>query len=277
VNEYSSFNTTLFSELFEKNILTKRQMKEFKEAYLLQANIELKRQRAEEVEEADDSDGPNLRNSLYEQANDKLLEYASILLPFYEKDARVRALIDDMMQTGNPYIETRILVSMVGRGMPVSTEQLQARAEDVRTRFTLYRGLKKLDRLDLYPSEFLSLQSILDAKLWHEYLFENDSTDLTLIETLYIPARGIDAGQYAVYKGARKDYRNEKEHYLFISGPMEVLEDGTVDIQHARGRRLKRIDNEERMEEMIEDAIRDITYAGRKRYRKKGSDGYDFF
>ena len=117
----------------------------------------------------------------------------------------------------------------------------------------------------------------MDATLWSEYLFENDTVDVELLQTIYIPALGSDGGEYALYKGARKDYRDEKEWFLFISGPFHVLEDDTVDIEHARGRRLKRIDNDERIDEMMNDIIRDITYAKRKRYRKKDSGGYDIF
>lgn len=277
VEEYYGFNTRLFSEMFSEDVLSKKQRKAFKDTYLLQASIELKRQRADEVEAADEDDGPNLRESLQEQANEELLHYAAILLPWYEKDSRVQMLIDGIMDTDNPFLETTILVAMVKRGMPVDQARMDARAKDVRTRFALYEGLQYIDRLDLFTAKYLNLASIMDATLWSEYLFENDTADVELLQTIYIPALGSDGGEYALYKGARKDYRDEKEWFLFISGPFHVLDDGTVDIEHARGRRLKRIDNDERIDEMLKDIIRDITYAKRKRYRKKDAGGYDLF
>lgn len=271
IDEYEGHNMRLAARLMNEDIIKPRDLKKYRKGYTLQARIELKRQRADE--EGDD-DGYLNKDKRYGDVNYDLVNYARILHPWCDKDPQVRDYIDGVLNTKNNFLHIRMSTLLASKGKTVNDTVWEHFAENHRTRFYLYETLERANLLSKFPEKYLTQESMVEACLWDDYTFESDTADVAFLRKEYVDAKGEEAGLYYFFKGTKKDYRDEKDWYLYVVGP-QPQDLSRVDVEVLDARQLKRIDNDERIDEMIEDAIRDIEFSGRERYRKKSS-GYEF-
>ncbi|MGB1039541.1 MAG: TraB/GumN family protein [Flavobacteriales bacterium] len=152
--------------------------KEYKQI-LREAKIELKKQiSSEQTSQAKEEDNSSYYYSNYKnQGNYKLVRYARLLMPYYKKPA-VKEFFTKMKKVQDYEVQTNINCMLVSRGVSVDPSIWNHLAEDVVNKVYLYRNLKEIGKLELFPKEHLSQEMICKSILYDRgFNFKKDSLE----------------------------------------------------------------------------------------------------
>jgi hypothetical protein len=97
--------------------------------------------------------------------NDKLRLYAKLLLPFWEINANIPPLFQQMLRSGDKKLKYTTLLLMIKENKLVSDSVLNDFASMDDYRYTLYSDLKEIDKLKLFPVKFNNKIDLARSKL----------------------------------------------------------------------------------------------------------------
>lgn len=183
----------------------------------------------------------NYKETLYRQADKALI---SLKLPDEEHDwysdhvlIRLLAKLKDpganqrvrkFLLQSNMSLKSTAAIALLKAGQPVESAELLKLAADREHRIGLYHELRDLQKIALFPKQYLTQQALAESELYTYVSDENEVKKMTLI-----------GERVAVYKGARKkfylyridmSYEEEKNSKLGIAGPYN-LKPGTLETE----------------------------------------------
>lgn len=267
IPEYRSLNLELAAACAEAGIDVPRRGRRMRNDWLEGANVELLRQQAhdEAMAQAEPIEQLDYRDRLKET---QLLDYIQVLRPYAKRCKSVREFYTEALQTTNPLFRLETLARMTATGIVPDTVNWESWALDPRMRTATRRVLDTWLPETPWPDALRESAMRAVGELHATYIFEDVSKDVEMLREVTIATGDDRSGTYVFFKGTREDFRGEKEWHLFVVGPIQ-------DESQPNVRRITRLDQPDRPEQAIDDAITDIRYAGRKRYRRKSS-GYRF-
>jgi uncharacterized protein YbaP (TraB family) len=174
LDDYKWKTMRLLARMIDSNLVKSQDYEIYFSKFFIEAKQELKKQSISEKrklikraanknlkddEEDDDDDKSD------DYGNDKLGLYAKLLLPFWDKNVNVPDLLQQMMKSGDKKLKYAIMILLLRNNKPVADSTLNYFAAMDDYRYTLYRDLKKIDRLKVFPVKYDNKTDLAKSKL----------------------------------------------------------------------------------------------------------------
>lgn len=253
----------------ERKIKPKRYSKRLK-TIVDEAKLELKRQISYEQSELAEESSSYYYSSYKNEGNKKLVQFATILLPFYEK-AEVQDFFNRLSRVKDYEVQTDVACQKINWKISVSSDQWLALAKDPINRSYLYRKLNQLDRLDLFPEEFKNQELMAKAILYrNDFNFSSDS--LAFLDVKYVETRMGDGYVYFFKSKTSRD----KEWGLDYIG-LQPSDKDEVSVNDTFLKKGIDLPKDKAVEEVIKEVIKEIEISGHPRATEKEDNYYSLF
>jgi len=202
---YYRITLTVIDQLVNAGMLTAEDLLPSTQILLKKAEEELKR---------DDEDGDG-------RESQRALVHLLALL----QGSAVDALLENYAATAAPASRLDAVLALLRRGKPVDPKYLAVIAADRSVRSPLYRNLKSMGRLALFPAKYATQQSLAESDVCAVALEMNRVPEMSFIGEKVIEYEGRKQKFY-LYKLVFNDTESGETH-LGIAGPY-ALKDGAV-------------------------------------------------
>lgn len=172
----------LLARMVDSNLVAKKDYNVWFNKFLLEAKLELKKQviaeKKKAIKKAEDSKIE--KNAIYttydrdevkDKGNDELSVYATLLLPYRDKNAAVQTFFQQLLESGDDELKynTMLLLLRKGNEIPDSLPAYFAALDNYR--YELYSDLKEINRSEKFPGQYnnhldLAKSKLLDSKLY---------------------------------------------------------------------------------------------------------------
>ncbi|MCE3282822.1 MAG: TraB/GumN family protein, partial [Chitinophagaceae bacterium] len=161
LEDYESTVMNLLITAVDSGYLKKEQYKQFYNRFLLEAKQLAKKQIAMEEKRAidkassedEDEDNYNYYGSNEDNGNQKLVDYAVLLMPFWDHE-EVRAFFDKLHLSKDKRLKFDMALLMLRNRKPVADSSIQQIAAQDNYRISLYRELEDQKLLDKFPANY---------------------------------------------------------------------------------------------------------------------------
>ena len=179
LQDYKSSIMKLLGEMVDSNLVKPKDYDMYFSKFMIEAKQELKKQSIAEKKKAidkaeDDKDEKKITsyysdNDENDSGNDDLSLYATLLLPYWETNATVQPLIQQMLRSNDKQIKYSTMLLMLKNSKPYPDSLLRYFGSLEDYRYGLYKELKEIKRLDKFPALYnnhldLGKSSLLDKK-----------------------------------------------------------------------------------------------------------------
>lgn len=274
VEEYKKPIYDLLLRAIDSNEMKPKVLKKEYKQLLREAKIELKSQiSSEQTAQGKQAKKKYYYTSYKNQGNYDLLRYGRILMPFYSKPA-VREFFDKTNRVQDYQVRTDLACLKLMNSIPVEEKEWLYLSQDVINKEYLYNKLKKLNRLELFPSEELSQESICKSILYTRgFDFLKDSVEL--IKKVEVEVKGEKGMVYFFKSKGEKDDFWELDYI-----GLQPSDSSKINLDHLFKKKGERISTDKNIEELIEEKLREIRIIGHPRADESGNSyggGYDYF
>ena len=183
IDDYKDKITSLLVKLVDSNRLAANDYETYFNKILFDAKIALKKQLLKDEKKVQDElskeeDEKNDYNKYGSHSgNDKLVDYAVLLLPFYEKNAAVPKYIDKLWHVKDDQIKFDLMFTMLAKNKPLPDTMINYFAGVEERRGTLYYRLSKLKKDSLFPAKYKVQEVMAKAFLYANIDAEDKNED----------------------------------------------------------------------------------------------------
>lgn len=170
--DYKEPITSLLAELLDSGLLKAKDYEAYFPGILFDAKLALKKQKMREeklleeelkkaAKDADNADAAlalvrNYRRDYDDEGGDEaadneVLNYAPLLMPYYDKDAFVPRYFSKLLQSKDRDLQLKALVLLLKHNKPLPDTLFNWFAASDKYRFSCYKQLEKINRLDKFP------------------------------------------------------------------------------------------------------------------------------
>ena len=174
LDDYKWKTMRLLGRMIDSNLVKPQDYEIYFSKFFIEAKQELRKQSISEKrklikkaasknlknEDEDDNDDKN-----DDLGNEKLGLYAKLLLPFWDSNANVLNLFQQMMKFDDKKLKYAIMLLLIRNNKPVADSTLNYFAAMDDYRYNLYRDLRKMDRLKLFPVKYDNKTDLAKSKL----------------------------------------------------------------------------------------------------------------
>jgi hypothetical protein len=211
IDDYKDEVMSLLVALVDSNLLSGKDYKDFYTSIYFDAKIALKKQQAKDENrmkiQSKQDDGNDDDNSEVEERNSpdyKLDEFATLLMPYYEKEKSVKKFIEKLLNSKDQRAQLTAVAALLKNNKTVPDSILTSIASNDKFRATLYSALKDINRENRFPLADKKQQLIARSLLFVNGSFSKiDSIEFVSSRTA---TYGINTGIVYFYK-----YRVKKE------------------------------------------------------------------
>ncbi len=157
INDYEQPVLELLGDLVDSNLVSAKDYEQYSQGFLIEARQLLKKQLIREknrsIERAQEEEEDRARfDQQDDYGNSQLSLYATILMPFWEKNPAVPALFNQLLASNDKKLKysTTMLMLRHNKKTPDSLLKYFAGLDDYR--YFLYRSLKSMNRLKQFPA-----------------------------------------------------------------------------------------------------------------------------
>ncbi len=159
INDYEQPMMELLGDLIDSNLVKANDYEQYSSRFLIEARQLLKKQmireksRSIERAQEDEEDGERY-NQQDDYGNSQLSLYATLLMPFWDKNPAVPALFNQLLSSNDKKLKysTTMLMLRHGKKTPDSLLKYFASLDDYR--YYLYRSLKAQNKQHLFPAGY---------------------------------------------------------------------------------------------------------------------------
>jgi hypothetical protein len=180
LDDYENPVMNLLGQLIDSNLVQTKDYDTYFNKFLLEAKQELKKQSIAEKKKAiakAEGDKTSTKPSYLldteesDPGNDDLSLYATLLLPYADKNAMVPALVQQMLRSNDKRLKYNTLVMLIKNNRPYPDSLLTYFASLPEYRYELYTDLKIHGKQDRFPAKFnnhqdLGLSSLLNSNIY---------------------------------------------------------------------------------------------------------------
>ncbi|MBS1575345.1 MAG: TraB/GumN family protein [Bacteroidetes bacterium] len=172
----------LLARMVDSNLVATRDYSRWLNKFLLEAKLELKKQLIAEkkkaIKKAEDSrmERPSVYSAYdkledKDKGNDDLSIYATLLLPYRDKNASVQTLFQQLLQSGDDELKYSIMFLLLRNNKEIPDSLPAYFAAKEKYRYELYSDLKEISRSEKFPDKYnnhldLAKSKLLDTKLY---------------------------------------------------------------------------------------------------------------
>ncbi len=252
ISKYRFKIIDILASQVDSNIINPKVYKKKVPQLLREAKIVLKEQISEE--QSKQSEGESSYRSYYSknyknETNDLLVNYAKILMPYYQKNKKVQAFIEKIGLLQNFDIRTKVFALQQYKYGDVDSQVWEILAKDEVNLSVLYKVMKDYNISDLFPKEYKKQHLIAQSLLLDKGVdFEKDSV-------IYLGKRYVNTGykQGWVYFFKTKKENNDNWQLNYIGFQPENIDEISLNKNIVRRRSF--IDKAEKMDDLIDEKI----------------------
>lgn len=177
LEDYKTSMMRLLGRMVDSNLVKPKDYDMYFSKFLIEAKQELKKQSIAEkrkaIEKAEESKEEK-KNSSYDEdendyGNDDLALYATLLLPYWESNAAVQPVIQQMLRSNDKRLKYNTMMLLLRNNKPYPDSLLTFFAKMDEYRYELYSDLKDMKKTDKFPAEYnthlqLGRSALLDSK-----------------------------------------------------------------------------------------------------------------
>lgn len=271
VQDYRSPTYRLLSSMIRKDAIKGKSYKKQYKQILREAKIELKSQISYEQSEQGKKKGRYYYSSYKNKGNDLLVNYSTLLIPFYKKSA-VQEYFLKLQKVQDYIVQTDIYCLLASKGLNVPQGIWGKLAEDNTNRNYLYKRLKYYNLLDLYPQQYKT-QKLMVESLLYDKSFDIEKDSMQFVNKFEITVQNKTGYVYFYKSKGEKDDDWELD-YVGLQ-PSDTTEVNTSKFIREKG---IEIEKHKTIDEIIEDELESIQLEGHKRAKKRSSgNNYGWF
>ena len=179
LEDYKNNMISLLGQMVDSNLVKPKDYDMYFSKFLIEAKQELKKQAISEkkkaIEKAEEGKEDKKPFSTYDNddekdyGNDDLSLYATLLLPYWEINANVQPLIQQMLKSNDKKLKYSTSILLLRNNKPYPDSMLNYFGSLDDYRYKLYTDLKELKKLDKFPALYnnhldLGRSALLDKK-----------------------------------------------------------------------------------------------------------------
>jgi uncharacterized protein YbaP (TraB family) len=278
INDYEKPMINLLQILVDSNMVAGDSYKTYLSKLLIETKQELKKQVILEkthlinLAQKDPSEreiGLNADKNEKDDGNRRLQTYATLLMPFYDKDVAVAQIFEQLLRSKDKRLKFNIAILMLQKNKSIPDTMIHFYASSDIYRYQLYKELKKMKRSDLFPSKFNNHISLAKSELMS--LNSYDVPDSLVFLAAYpLRYKGKDAQVYFFR------YRKKKDDLIwkFATVGLIPMAQGSYEFEKLDNEELEdfnfselsstRFDPYESLQEQIKKIIKRLVYSKRK-------------
>ena len=268
VDEYRAPTYRLLSSMVRKNKIKGKDYKKHYKQILREAKIELKSQISYEQAEQGKKKGRYYYSSYKNKGNDLLVNYTTLLMPFYKKSA-VQDYFLKLKKVQDYIVRTDIYVLLADRGIDVPSSVWEELAADNTNRNYLYKRLEKYELLNLFPSKYKT-QNLMVESLLYDKGFDVEKDSMEFVNKFEITVQNKTGYVYFYKSKGEKDDDWELD-YVGLQ-PSDTTQVNTSKFIREKG---IEIEKHKTINEIIEEELESIQLEGHYRAKKRSS-GNDY-
>ncbi len=236
LNDYKEKITNLLVKLVDSNRLGANDYETYFSKILFDARIALKKQLLKDEKKVQDElskdeDEKTEYNKYGNRGgNDDLVDYAVLLLPFYEKNAAVPKYIDKLWHVKDDQVKFDLMLKMLAKNKPVPDTLINYFAGIEERRGALYYRLNKLKKDSLFPAKYKVQEDMAKAFLYTEIDEEDKAEDKNtiLFGSKKFLRKYLSTLNYGYrYRGnSDNDNRNKMDSIIFIKKQLITTDKG---------------------------------------------------
>ena len=183
LDEYRISIMQLMAAMVDSNLLDKKTYEIYLSKFLVEAKQELKKQAIAEKqksivkaemkkEDSKNNSSPDDSDEVKDSGNDKLRLYATLILPYWDVNAHVQPLFRQMLSSSDKRLKYNILLLLIrnSKTYPDSLLNYFARLDEYR--YELFRDLKDLKKMSIYPRQYHNHLDLAKSKILTERTYD---------------------------------------------------------------------------------------------------------
>ena len=214
INDYEHPIMSLTGTLLDSNLITAKEYKTWLPKFTIEAKQALKKQiiheKSKAIQKAAADEAEKKSYNLYgrsdkDYGNSKLSLYATLLLPYWDKDPQVPSMISQMLQSNDKQLKYTTTILLLRNKRPLPDTMLAYFAAMDEYRYRLYNDLKKQKLVSLFPPSFKNGLAIARGRLQAEQSYTRLDT-VVFMEKVPVQHKDRDGYIYVFkYKEKRED------------------------------------------------------------------------
>ncbi len=209
IEEYKGPVFSILAKLKQEGYVKSKIYKKYRKQILNDAKIQLKRHLG-----VSRPSSQQIYISTKQKQNNKILEDYTILLHPFIKEPEVALFFKRLMYSKNPRVKTTYAAVMVKENNVLPNGMLDSLAGDLDSRLLLFKKLKKIDRLDVFPKKYISEKSLAEALLFKNKSLRVDKESCEFLLEKPIQYKNEDyTGYYFKFK---KEDEYDKNYYMYL-------------------------------------------------------------
>lgn len=163
LQDYKEYVTGLLLNMIDSGMLRKKDYEKYFPSIYIDAKVALRKQQTrdekimqanKEKEDASTDDDNGYDRNYYYGSDNGLSDYTVLLMPFYEKDEKVRNFFKKLLLSKDEKVLLNTSVVLIKNNKDVPDSILQKLAANDKYRVPLYRSLMEIKRTDKFPMAF---------------------------------------------------------------------------------------------------------------------------
>jgi len=207
----------LLGQMVDSNLVKPKDYQVYFSKFLIEAKQELKKQAIAEKNKAikkaeEDKDE---KNNAYrdkdeqDSGNDDLSLYATLLLPYWETNATVPPLIQQMLNSNDKKLKYKTMLLLLRNNKPVPHSMPKYFASLEEYRYELYKDLRELNQGNKFPAQYNNHLDLGKSKLLDEKTYDKPDS-VVYIDRLPAEIKGKKGFIYFYKYKTKKDDPNWK-------------------------------------------------------------------
>jgi uncharacterized protein YbaP (TraB family) len=204
LDDYKSTVNNMLIRLIDSNKIAAKEYEPYFSKILFDARVALKKQQKddekqvqEELSKEEGVEETYRYNNYRSEGSSELVDYATLLLPFYEQNAAVPKYFDKLWQTRNDKVKYDLMIKLLEKNRSIPDTMIKHFADKEEMRGELYYRLAKLKKLQLFPARYKTQAEMAKAFLYSNITDGEDDDEETAFD---YPAAGsgrrVDFSRY---------------------------------------------------------------------------------
>ena len=171
INDYEQPVMDLLETMVDSSMITGKDYELYLPKFLIEAKQEMKKQviseknRAIEKAQANRNENGDDERESKDFGNNKLSTYATLLMPFWNENQSIPQLFTQMLRSSDKRLQYNTAMLMIRNKKVIPDSLLNYFAKQDQYRFELYKDLKSIDQLQIFPAAFNNHIDLAKSKL----------------------------------------------------------------------------------------------------------------
>lgn len=186
VDDYKHPIMRLMQTLMDSNLLTAKDYEAYASKFLLEAKQAWKKQSIAEKKKSigkaqETDDRAEMKGQ--DEGNEALSRYAGLLMPFWENNQAVSALLKQLLGSNDQQLKYQTMLLFIRHEKPVADSMLQFFASNDVYRYPLFVDLSGLKKALLFPSKYKNHIDLAKSKLRNTGIY-NEPDSIVFLQRL---------------------------------------------------------------------------------------------